>query len=306
MNTKNLEAFLVVARLLNFGEAARTLNYSQSTVSEQIQSLEDELGARLFERIGRRVFLTEQGRQVIPFAERMVRDMTELKNMFRSPESVAGTLAIGSAESLCAFWLPPLLKEYRRRYPQVQTSIRVGNCVDFPQWLQQNQVDVAFTMNDERGRTQLEQRELFQGKTMLVAAPDHELAAKKRIMPADLSGQTVLLPEGYCGYPMDLRQLLSQERVAANMIMEFGSIESIKQCVRNGLGVSLLPGITVAEELLRGDMLALDWCGPEIPIQANMIIHRHKWVSPALAALAELVMDSVQGRCSSQSCKLIP
>ncbi|WP_245824051.1 LysR family transcriptional regulator [Sporomusa malonica] len=289
MYVKQLEAFLTVARLLNFGEAARTLNYSQSTISEQVHGLEAYLGARLFERIGRKVFLTEQGKKLLPFAERMIRDVEELKSLFNDDEVVAGSLTIGAAESLCAFWLPPMLKKYRILYPQVKMAIKVGNCVDFPQWLQQNIIDVAFSLNDESGQQQLRQIELFRGETVFIVAADHELSAKKLLKPQDLAGQTLLLPEGYCGYPMDLKFLLEMEQVKANMIMEFGSLESIKQCVKNGLGVSLLPKIAVAEELKRGELVSLAWSGPDIPIEAHMIFHGDKWVSPPLAALEKLI-----------------
>ncbi|MDF2569755.1 MAG: Transcriptional regulator [Sporomusa sp.] len=224
MYVKHLEAFITVARLLNFGEAARTLNYSQSTISEQVHGLEEYLGTRLFERIGRKVFLTEQGQKLLPLAERMVRDVEGLKNLFNDNEVVEGSLTIGAAESLCVFWLPPVLKEYRTLYPRVKIAIKVGNCVDFPQWLQQNMIDVAFSLNDESEQQQLRQIELFRGDTVFIVSSDHELAAKQLLKPQDLVGQTLLLPEGYCGYPMDLKVLLDKERVKANTIMEFGSL----------------------------------------------------------------------------------
>jgi DNA-binding transcriptional LysR family regulator len=293
MQVKNLEIFLTVARLLNFSEAARLLNYSQSTISDQIHSLEEHLGAKLFERIGRKVFLTEQGSTLIPFAEHMVRDAEELKNLFKNNEAVSGSITIGAAESLCAYWLPPLLKEYRLQYPQVQIAIKVGNCIEFPQWLQQNLIDVAFGLNDESEQQQLRQIELFRGETVFIASPDHDLSDRPVLEPQHLAGQTLLLPEGYLGYPMDLKTLLEKEQVQANTIMEFGSLESIKQCVKNGLGVSLLPKIAVAEELKRGELVALTWSGPSIPIQAEMLFHRHKWVSPALLALEQLIVARV-------------
>ncbi len=289
MYVKHLESFLVVARLLNFGEAARILNYSQSTISEQIHSIEEFLGTRLFERIGRKVFLTEQGRKLLPFAERAVRDAEELKNLFRDTEIVSGSLTVGAAETLCAFWLPPLLKEYRTLYPKVQINIKVGNCIDFPQWLQQNIIDVAFSLYDASEQQQLRQIDLFRGETVFIASPDHELSFAPVIEPQNLTGQTLLLPEGYCGYPMDLKKLLEKERVKANTIMEFGSLESIKQCVKNGLGVSLLPKIAVQEELNRGGLVSLAWKGPDIPILAQMIFHRDKWLAPPLAALETLI-----------------
>lgn len=293
MYIKHLISFITVARLLNFGEAARTLNYSQSTISEQIHSLEEYLGARLFERIGRKVFLTEQGNKLLPYAERMVRDAEALKNLFSNGEILSGSIMVGAAETLCAFWLPALLKEYRILYPNIQINIKVGNCVDFPQWLQQNLIDVAFGLNDESGQQQLRQTTLFRGETVLIASPDHELSDVPVLELFNLAGQTLLLPEGYCGYPMDLKRLLEKEQVKANTILEFGSLESIKQCVKNGLGISLLPRIVVEEELKRAELVILNCKGIEIPIQAQMVFHRDKWLSPPLAALENLILARI-------------
>lgn len=291
MYLRNLESFLTVARLLSFGEAARTLNYSQSTISEQIHSLEEYLGARLFERMGRKIFLTEQGKQLLPVAERLVRETKDLKNLFSDKQLVAGAITIGAAESLCVFWLPPLLKEFRSSYPKVQINLKVGNCVDFPYWLQQNMIDVAFGLNDESEQQQLRQIELFRGETVFIVAPDHDLAEIPLLDIGHLTGQTVLLPEGFCGYPMDLKDLIEENRIKANTIMEFGSLESIKQCVKNGLGISLLPRISVQDELNRGELISLEWAGPDIPIQAQMLFHRDKWLSPPLAALEQLIIS---------------
>ena len=290
---RNLQFFLAVARLLNFGEAAKMLNYSQSTVSEQIHSLEEYLGTKLFERIGKKVFLTEQGRKLLPFAERLVKQSEEIKGLFNDESIVSGNLNIGAAETLCVFWLPPLLKKYRTLYPGIQINIKVGNCIDFPQWLQQNSIDVAFSLNDESKNQYLRQIELFRGETVF-AAPDYPLAVDSVLEPQNLAGHTLLLPEGYCGYPMDLKNLLEKEQIKANTIMEFGSLEAIRQCVKNGLGVSLLPKIVVDEELKRGELICFDWRGQPIPIQARMVFHRDKWLSPSLTAMENLIINHIQ------------
>lgn len=294
MVIKHLQTFLIVARVLNFGEAARTLNYSQSTVSEQIQGLEQDLGTKLFERMGKKVFLTEQGRKLIPFAERILKEAAEIRDMFSDNRTVSGTLNIGAAETLCVFWLPPLLKEYQKSYPAVQINIKVGNCTDFPQWLQQNSIDVAFSLNDEAKQQQLRQLELFRGETVFVASPEHQLASGNVLQPQDLAGQTLLLPEGYCGYPVEVKNLLEKEQVKANTIMEFGSLEAIRQCVKNGLGISLLPELVVREEVKRGELVSFQWGGQPILIQAHMVFHRDKWLSPPLKALEILIADYVR------------
>lgn len=293
MYIKHLQTFLAVARLLHFGGAAQTLNYSQSTVSEHIHALEEALGARLFERLGRKVFLTEQGKKLLPLAERMVRDVEEIKGLFKEDGVLSGCLNIGAAESLCVFWLPPLLKEYRIRYPKVQTNIKVGSCTDLPLWLQQNIIDVAFSLNNESWQQQLRQIDLFHGETVFIASPDHELAASSVLAPQNLAGHTLLLPEGYSGYPMDLKILLEREGVKANTIMEFGSLEAIKHCVKSGLGISLLPKIVVEEDINRGELLKLNWTDAPIAFQARMVFHSEKWMSPVLTALEKIILSSL-------------
>ena len=293
MYMKQLHTFLSVARLLNFSGAAQALNYSQSTVSEHIHALEEDLDAILFERLGKKVFLTEKGKKLLPLAERMVRDAEEIKGLFKEAGVVSGCLNIGASESLCVFWLPPLLKEYRLSYPQVQINIKVGNCLDFPLWLQQNTIDVAFSLNNKSVQSQLRQIDLFRSETVFIASPDHELAASPLLTTQKLAGHTLLLPDGHSGYPMDLKILLEKEGVTANTIMEFGSLEAIKHCVKSGLGISLLPKIVVDEDINRGELIKLNWTDTPIDIQALMLFHREKWLSPALSALEKIILSSL-------------
>ena len=289
---RNLETFIAVARVLNFGEAAKMLSYSQSTISDQIRLLEQELGVRLFERIGRRVFLTTQGELLVPAAKRLVKDAANLKNLFRSEAEMGGVITIAAAESLCTYWLPQLLKAYRQLYPNVHLNIRVGSCVDFPQWLQQDLVDVAFSLRNEYRKPQLVEDVLFNGQTVFIAAPDHALAQAAPFELELLSAQTLLVPEGHAGYPQELKLLLADRQIRVEHMLEFGSLETIKQCVKNGLGISLLPELAVAEEIRRGELVKLAWKEPML-IKAIMVFHRDKWLSPPLAAFKQLVLSNI-------------
>ncbi len=293
MYVKHLQTFLSVARLLNFSAAAQALNYSQSTVSEHIHILEEDLGAILFERLGKKVFLTGKGQKLLPLAESLVRDAEAIKGLFKETDVLSGCLNIGASESLCAFWLPPLLKEYRLNHPKVHLNIKTGTCTDFPLWLQQNIIDVAFSLNNNSVQQQLRQIHLFRGETLFIASPDHELAANPVLTPLSLAGHTLLLPDGNSGYPLDLKTLLAREGVKTGTIMEFGSLEAIKHCVKSGLGISLLPKIVVEEDIKRGELINLNWTDTPIEIQALMLFHREKWLSPALAALEKIILASL-------------
>ena len=293
MDMKPLQTFLVVARMLGFGEAARALNYSQSTVSEHVRMLEEELGVQLFERIGRKVFLTEQGRLLVPLAEKVALDMMELTARFRQEETFTGTLTIGSAESLCVFWLPQLLKEYKLRYPRVRIVIRIGECPSMAVWVRQNLVDVAFGMSDESSQSTMRQLSLFKGEAFFVAAPDHELSSIEKLDLGAFASQTIIAPEASSSYRQKMDSLLKKAEVYPLSLMEFDSMEAIRQCVKHGLGIGMMPDIAVMDDLRNGALVRLH-CGlPAIQYEAFMLMHREKWLAPPIAALEALVKDKM-------------
>ena len=299
MDIKPLQTFLVAARLLGFGEAARALNYSQSTVSEHIRLLEEELGVRLFERIGRQVFLTEQGRLLVPLAEKLKQDLSMITGAFRQDESFSGTLTIGSVESLCVFWLPQLLKEYKLRYPRVRVVIRIIECAQMAAWIRQNKVDVAFGMSDESRQPNILQQLLFKGEAYFVAAPDHELADRTGITLDELANQTIIAPElsVAAGSGGSYRQKMDDLLVAAGVqplsLMEFDSMEAIRQCVKHGLGIGLMPDLAVRDDLYNGTLVRIKCQMASIPYEAFMLLHREKWLAPPLSALANMVREKV-------------
>lgn len=293
MDIRQLQTFLVVARLLNFRAAAEELNYSQSTVSDHIRNLEQELDVKLFERLGRKVFLNEQGKKLISSAERMIKDAEEIHKLFDNDEKIKGSLKIGAAETLCVFWLPPLLKEYSKMYPDVQIILEMADCLEFPEMLEKNIIDVAFGLHDESKQQHLSQIDLFQDSAIFVAAPDHPLTALKKITAHELENQSFILTEAESGYSMELKKLLEVLNVKVNTIMEFSSLEAIKQCVKNGLGITLLPSIAVNAEIQRGELIILPVEIDDILINAKMIYHREKWMSAPLEALKNIVLGKL-------------
>jgi DNA-binding transcriptional LysR family regulator len=290
LDIKQLQTFIVVARLLNFRAAAEELNYSQSTVSDHIRNLEQELGVKLFERLGRKVFLNEQGKKLISPAEKMIQDAEEIHKLFTKNEKVHGQLKIGAAETLCVFWLPPLLKEYSKIYPEVQIILKMADCLEFREMLEKNIIDVAFSLHNESEQPHLSQIDLFDDSAICVAAPDHPLAALKKISMYELENQSFILTETDSGYSMELKELLQNLNVKVDTIMEFGSLEAIKQCVKERLGITLLPRIVVDKEIQNGELVMLSVEIDQIPVHAKMVYHRDKWLSAPLLALKDIVL----------------
>lgn len=124
MDFKQLNAFLMISRLQSFTKAADNLGYAQSSITTQIKLLESELGVKLFERIGKNITLTHEGKKLLPYAKQILKLSSDVKNAVLNTDVPSGTLTIGAAESLCVLRLPEILKEYKKLYPKVEISLK--------------------------------------------------------------------------------------------------------------------------------------------------------------------------------------
>jgi DNA-binding transcriptional LysR family regulator len=288
MDLKQLNSFITICKLQSFTQAADSLGYAQSTITTQIKLLENELGVKLFERIGKSITLTHQGKKLLPYAKQMLKLSSEIKNVLTSEEVPSGVLTIGAAESLCVLRLPEILKEYRRLYPNVEVSMKFGNCTDFRHFLRDNFIDVAFSLG-----TRIESEDFiteisFDEPMLLLTAPGHHLIDKSEVLPEDIAKEPLILTELGCSYRAVFENMLNSLNLKANVVLETGSVQAIKQFTMSGLGVTLLPKVAVEEELSSGRLVALNWSGPDFGIVSQVLYHKDKWLSPALKAFLKL------------------
>jgi len=287
MEMRQLKAFATVARSLSFSRAAEELDYAQSSVSSQIQSLEQELGTTLFERLGRKIALTEDGAKLLVYAEQILQLAAAARQAVPGAPLPKGTLTIGAPESLCAYRLPVLLQEYRRRYPDVELVLKTGSYPDFDRCLLNNTLDLAFIINREIAAPMLVSETLLREPMVLLAAPGHPIIEKGPLKPADLQGESLILTETGC-YRSVLDRILAEAGILPGSVLELGSLEGIKQLVGRGMGITLLPYIVAEQELATGQLVDLGWEGPGFRIATQLVYHKDKWISPALRAMLDL------------------
>ena len=130
LEIRQLNTFCTAAKTLNFTRTVEMLNYAESSVTMQIQALEDELGVRLFERLGKSLKLTSAGERLLSYSQHILRLVDEAKTAVSAGDEPQGTLTIGSVESLCTYRLPPLLKAFRSRFPKVRLVLHPSMCGD--------------------------------------------------------------------------------------------------------------------------------------------------------------------------------
>ncbi|MDB5096519.1 MAG: transcriptional regulator [Cyanobacteria bacterium RYN_339] len=293
MELRNLHTFLAVAEALSFTRAANSLGYAQSTVTAQIQALEHELGVPVFERLGKRVLLTAAGERLQAYARRLTQLEEELMVAVPGVTEPAGTLRVGSPQSVCAYRLPALLKRFRERYPQVKLVIQSGSNAELCSAVAEGSLDVTFFMGPSSQADALVVEVLRVEPIRVVALPNHRLARKREVQPQDLADEMILHTEHDSAYRIMFDQDLLAAGVTPQVAVEFSAIEAVKQCALAGMGLAVLPEMAVAQELEARRLVALAWHDRDFEVLTQMALHKQKWLSPALVAFTETVRSYV-------------
>jgi DNA-binding transcriptional LysR family regulator len=302
MEVRHLQIFCILAEELNFTRTAQRVHTVQSNVTTQIKMLEAELGARLFDRLGRRVVLTEAGRRFQPFAIQALNAMDQGKRAIASDSEPSGPLRIGAPESILTYRLPAVVNVLHRRFPRIELVFapHVGAAVFND--LEAGRIDLAFHMCDTVPNPAFGSTKLYQETILLLSHPGHVLAQKASVKPADLSGKNLLLTENGCAYRSRFDRILANQKVCPGHITEFSSIEAIKKCMAARMGIALLPAIAVARELRDKECIAIRWAGPALDVATYLTWHHDKWISPALAAFRDVLMKSLRATADVRSC----
>jgi DNA-binding transcriptional LysR family regulator len=302
MELRQVETFHAVATERSFSRAAAKLGYVQSSVSAQVSALERELGVPLFDRLGRRIALTDAGEVMFAHSGDLLalaeRTREAVVDAGVGSGEVTGSLTVSSPETLLTYRLPKLLALFHERHPKVRLSVRpsaIGRLVGSARKaVEVGRVDVAFVLDEppgDRGRpADLAVETLLAEEVTVIAPTSHQLASASTVLPQDLRGETVLLPEAPesgCAYRGQFERQLGSAGVVPPETMEFQSIEAVKQCVAAGMGVSVLPSVAVGTELKAGTLAELQW-GEPFEVLTQMSWHEDRWKSPALQAFLEV------------------
>jgi DNA-binding transcriptional LysR family regulator len=291
MDFRQLTTFRVLAITLNFHQTAERLSYVQSTVTAQIQALEEDLGTCLFDRLGKRVRLTDAGARLLPYAEHLLKVAEEARLAVPGQQELVGTLTISATETLCTYRLPAVLHQFCLSYPQIRLLFYPSPYSELRRAVTDGSVDLAFVMEEPITATALHVEPLLSEPIHLVASPAHPLAQQTAISPSDLDGETLLMTEAGCAYRVQFQHQLSRAGVQPTNMLEFGSIEAIKQCAMVGMGIAVLPAIAVATEISQKKLVILPWSGEPICLTMQMIRHKQKWLSPALQAFLHVAQQ---------------
>lgn len=252
-----MQIFLIAAEEENFSAAARKLHLSQPAISFQIQSLEQRLNIQLFQRMGRRIALTEAGRDLLPMAREMVNMATRIEeNMCATQGQVKGHVLLGCSTSPGKYILPRLIGVYRQHYPDVLFSVEVMSREAVEEKLLAKQIHIGVLSIPSKHK-EIESWHLLNDELALIVAANHPWATRdsRGIAPAELKDADWILREGGAATRQTILATLVEHGLAEDdlrVAMELGSVEAVEAAVEAGHGVSIVSRVAAQRGLELG------------------------------------------------------
>ncbi|HEA26190.1 MAG TPA: LysR family transcriptional regulator [Ectothiorhodospiraceae bacterium] len=290
---QQLRLFEAVARHKSFTRAAEESNLSQPAVSIQVKRLEENVGLPLFEHVGKRISLTEAGRELYGASKDVLGRLAELDVAIDSLSGeVAGTLRVTAVTS-AKYFLPHLLGAFIRRYPDVEPKLMVANRASLLERVADNEDDL-YVMGHVPEELDVAEYPFLENVISIVASPDHPLANKRKISLKQLTEERFLVRERGSGNRKVVEEFFEKKGLAINPYMELGSAEAIKQGVMAGLGISALSLHNLRLEIAAGQIVVLKVEGFPLRRSWNVIHRNGKNLSPAAESFVEFLQAEGQ------------
>jgi DNA-binding transcriptional LysR family regulator len=290
MEFRQLFTFKKIVELQSFTKAADNLGYSQPTVTSHIHALEKHLGVKLFDRIGRKIVLTDTGNQLIKYVSQITDIYTQIEDMAKDQDVTRGKIKIGAPETLTIYRLEPILREYQQTFPQVDIVLINDSNAPMYEKLKRGEIDIAFQIAADYEYKDYVAIHLAYESFVLVANADCKIDSLES-NPDQLVNECVIYNAKGCIYRIVFEDYLKSKHIVPRNSIELWSIEAIKQGVINGLGISMLPLITVKKDIDEGRLKVVDLHLQSDSVSTQLIYHKNKWLSKSMRTWIEITKN---------------
>lgn len=277
MEIRQLVTFIRVVQLQSFSKAAESLGYSQSAVTVQIRLLEQELNARLFDRIGKRITLTDQGNQFCTYAYNILHEVNKAKLSLDSDTELKNSLHIGTIESLCFSKFPPILRYFREHHPKVAIRITTASPEELIEMMEHNQLDLIYILDEPRYNNNwikvMEMRE----EVVFVSSPAFELAGRSQLRLEELLEEPFFLTEKNANYRRALDRYLASRQMILSPFLEISNTEFIIRMIEENRGLSFLPYFAVQKSAKERRLAVLEVEDFHSAMYRQIFYHKEKW-----------------------------
>ncbi len=316
MEFRAVKSFLEVARQKSFCRAAEKLGYTQAAVTIQIKQLEEELGVKLFDRIGKQTFLSNSGQLFYDYALKMVNDAKEAQQVLSSQKKEpTGTLTIGTIDSICSTVLPNFVQEFHLMFPKVNINVIVDTPKALFNKLNSNEIDLIYYLDESRIDQNLviafskKEEAVFVSPSQFISeisgttgaagttsTSSAALEANKTDISVDSSideilSEPLILTEKGASYRFLLEQHLLSLGKKVKPIIETGNTEFILNMLKRNLGISFLPKFMVEDQIKRGKLFVVNVKDFSIPVWQQIIYHKDKYVGRKMKSFIQIVKN---------------
>lgn len=295
MNLSYLKLFNTLATELSFSKAASLLYISQPAVSIQIKKLEEEMGFKLFDRIGKQLSLTENGKILYQYTKRIFELVDEADAVLTNQYSnLKGIVEIGASNTPGTYILPKILSEYSETYPDVVINLHIGNTHEVEKMVLENRVDFAIKGGDVQYNSKLHVEWLAEDEVVFITSNDTVMADREYVDCNELCKCKFIVHEKSSRLYNLVQHMLEQLGLLGNINMTVGHVDAIKQAVKMELGIAAVPLSTVEEELRLGILSQFRIKDKHWFYPYNLVYNKERHRSPAARRLMELVRERMK------------
>jgi DNA-binding transcriptional LysR family regulator len=299
MADRRLQVFHTVARLLSFTKAAQTLHMTQPAVTFQVRQLEEHFNTRLFDRTHNRISLTDAGRKVCESADRIFELYAEMENAVCGiTGQISGVLTIGASTTIAEYMLPPLLGDFKERYPDVAIHLKVSNTEGIVSMVENNAIDLGVVEAPVANKN-LVVEICKRDSLVAIMHPSHPLAALQQVTFEQLLEYPFICREEGSGTREVISDHLQHQpegHSTLKIAMELGSPEALKGAVEAGMGVSVVSGTTIQKELKLGTLVALP-LDPPLDRPFSFVHQKQKFRLRVMEELLDFARDYCRHQC---------
>lgn len=289
MEIRNLVSFVQVAELNSFTKAARLLGYSQSTVSFQIKQLEDELNCLLFERINHTITLTEKGKELLVYAQKISRMTEEFSQELNKERILSGSIHILAPDSICEDMMNANYKEFHKKYPDISLKFTTADTSEMRNMLDRNLADVMLTLDEHVYQSDYVIAKEEPVVMRFVTGAASPYAKLGRISIKEIAQLPFILTEANAGYRRALEKELAKNSIEIKPILEIGRTDVINSVLEKGIGISFLPDFVTDDGFKKGKLVYLEVVDAKFDIWKQLIYHKNKWLSNSFVALIDFI-----------------
>lgn len=294
MDLHYLKIFDTVAKYESYKKASEVLHISQPALSVQIKKLEGQIGLKLFQKVGNRICLSENGIMLQEYTGRIFEIIDELEHNISDKQNyISGTLNMGGSNTPGTYILPDLIGEFKKLYPGIKINLHIADTAEISHLIENDTLDIAVNGGSCFYSNHIHSEQLYEDRLVLVASPENVYCSNNSITTEDLQKMSFVVHKTDSQLYSYYKMFIEEIGIPENISMSLGNIDAIKRAVSSNLGISLIPYVAVKFELQFGLLKALPYSG-SIPTYAYSLIYsKNKSLSVTSRKFIDFIKENI-------------